>query len=159
MLILDKPTSVLTPDEADEILGLMREMADDMRISVVLITHKLREVEAYARTVSVLRHGRLVGLGAVGELSHSDLVWMMIGRERIPAPASRIERRAAPAVLEVRGLRVNNDKGITAVSEDLDEILVLADRIAVTFEGRFVCDTPREEADVHEIGRHMASHV
>ena len=116
VLILDEPTSVLTPDEADEILGLMREMADDMRISVVLITHKLREVEAYARTVSVLRHGRLVGQGAVGELSHGDLVRMMIGRERVPAPASRIEHREAPAVLEVRGLRVDNDKGLIAVS-------------------------------------------
>ena len=116
VLILDEPTSVLTPDEADEILGLMREMADDMRISVVLITHKLREVEAYARTVSVLRRGRLVGQGAVGEFSHGDLVRMMIGRERVPAPASRVELRAEPAILEVHGLRVNNDKGVTAVS-------------------------------------------
>ncbi|MEE8539777.1 MAG: ATP-binding cassette domain-containing protein, partial [Woeseiaceae bacterium] len=53
-LILDEPTSVLTPSEADEILGLMRGMADEGRITVILITHKLREVETFARQVSVL---------------------------------------------------------------------------------------------------------
>ncbi len=116
-LILDEPTSVLTPDEADELLGLMREMADEGRISVVLITHKLREVEAYAGEVSVLRHGRLAGQGVVGEITHGDMVRMMIGRENIPAPAARSAVERGAVSLEVRGLSVNNDKGLSAVSD------------------------------------------
>jgi simple sugar transport system ATP-binding protein len=116
-LILDEPTSVLTPDEADELLGLMREMADAGRISVLLITHKLREVQAYAGEVSVLRHGRLAGQAAVGEITHRDMVRMMIGRENIPAPAPRGDVERGAVALEIRALNVNNDKGLSAVSD------------------------------------------
>ena len=63
MLILDEPTTVLTPDEADQVLGLLREMTKAGELSVVLITHKLREVMAFAEQVTVLRRGRLVGGG------------------------------------------------------------------------------------------------
>jgi len=113
--ILDEPTSVLTPREADEILGLMRGMADEGRITVVLITHKLREVEAFAREVSVLRHGQLVGQGDVADLTRGDMVRMMIGRESVPKPAARIEAPRRGLALEIRNLSVGNDKGLTAV--------------------------------------------
>ncbi len=115
-LILDEPTSVLTPGEADEILGLMREMADAGRITVVLITHKLREVEAYAREVTVLRGGRVAGSGLAKDLSHGDLVRMMIGRESVAPPAARSGAPSRDVALEVRGLTVGNDMGLTAVS-------------------------------------------
>ena len=117
VLILDEPTSVLTPDEADEMLGLMRRMADEKQISVVLITHKLREVEAYAHDVSVLRHGKLVGQAAVKDLAHADMVRMMIGRENVSEPASREDRASEQVTLEVQGLTVNNDKGLVAVDD------------------------------------------
>jgi len=61
VLILDEPTSVLTPDEADQVLGVLGEMSRDGRVTVVLITHKFREVEAFAREVTVLRAGRRIG--------------------------------------------------------------------------------------------------
>ena len=57
--------------------------------------------------------------------------------------------------MEVR----NAGAAVLLISEDLDEILELADRIVVMFEGRFVFETSRENADIQEIGRHMASHV
>ena len=114
-LILDEPTSVLTPDEADELLGLMREMADEGRISVVLITHKLREVEAHARQVSVLRHGRLAGQGHAQDLSQGELVRMMIGRENVSEPAFRESTEPGDVGLEVRNLNVRNDKGLRSV--------------------------------------------
>ncbi len=60
-LILDEPTSVLTPDEADEVLGHVRGLCEAGEISVLMITHKFREVTAFADEVSVLRRGRLVG--------------------------------------------------------------------------------------------------
>jgi ABC-type uncharacterized transport system ATPase subunit len=59
-LILDEPTSVLTPQEADEVLGVLRERAHSGQCSIVLITHKFREVTACADDVGVLRRGRLV---------------------------------------------------------------------------------------------------
>src|SRR5438093_1090054 len=65
VLILDEPTSVLTPDEADQILGVLGAMTREGRLTVVLITHKFREVEAFAREVTVLRAGRRVGGGPV----------------------------------------------------------------------------------------------
>jgi simple sugar transport system ATP-binding protein len=94
----------------------MRQMADECRISVLLITHKLREVEAYARDVSVLRHGRLAGQGSVRDLGHGDMVRMMIGRENISPPAARSADPPGDVALQVRNLSVRNDKGLTAVS-------------------------------------------
>ncbi len=116
-LILDEPTSVLTPDEADEVLGLMRQMADEDRISILLITHKLREVEAYASDVSVLRHGHLAGQGKVSAKSEASLIRWMIGRENVSKPAARKETKVVRTVLEVEGLTVNNDKGTVAVDQ------------------------------------------
>jgi simple sugar transport system ATP-binding protein len=108
---------VLTPGEADDILGLMRQMADNGRITVVLITHKLREVEAFAREVTILRAGRVAGSGRIGEVTHRDLVRMMIGRDTIAKPAAHATPPRADAALEVKGLRVGNDKGLTAVRD------------------------------------------
>ncbi|MFY0691666.1 MAG: ABC transporter ATP-binding protein [Paracoccaceae bacterium] len=116
-LILDEPTSVLTPEEADQILGLMRQLTEEGRVSVVLISHKLREVEAYADEVSVLRHGRLVGQGKVGELTKADMVHMMVGKDQVADQGARIAFEGAEVALSVRDLTVENDKGLPAVCE------------------------------------------
>ncbi len=79
-LILDEPTSVLTPEEADELLGAVRELARAQRVTALLITHKFREVERFADDVSVLRRGRHVGGGAVADLGSEQLAAMMIGQ-------------------------------------------------------------------------------
>src|SRR5207302_3464380 len=89
ILILDEPTSVLTPGEADEILGLLHDMTMAGRLSVLMITHKLREVMAFADEVTVLRRGRLAGRGKVEKLTPRDLAEMMIGSSEIAAPAER----------------------------------------------------------------------
>src|ERR1700690_1440702 len=78
-LILDEPTSVLTPGEADEILGLLRDMAHANTITVMMISHKFREVEAFCDDVSVLRRGARVGGGKVGAVSTRGMAAMMIG--------------------------------------------------------------------------------
>ena len=78
-LILDEPTSVLTPGEADEMLGLLRGMTEAGRLTVLMITHKFREVQGYADEVTVLRRGRHVGGGHVADLSTEDMAAMMIG--------------------------------------------------------------------------------
>jgi len=65
IVILDEPTSVLTPDEADEVLGLLRAMTRDGKLTVLMISHKFREVMKFADEVTVLRRGKLVGGGKV----------------------------------------------------------------------------------------------
>ncbi len=80
ILILDEPTSVLTPAEADEVLGLLRQEVVSGNLSILLITHKFREVQAFADEVTILRKGRLAGQGAVSELSVKDMAQMMLGK-------------------------------------------------------------------------------
>lgn len=78
-LILDEPTSVLTPGEAIEVLTLVRALCEQQRLTVLMITHKFREVTAFADTVSVLRQGRYTGGGKVADLSHQDMASLMMG--------------------------------------------------------------------------------
>ncbi|MCU0855375.1 MAG: ABC transporter ATP-binding protein [Rhodobacteraceae bacterium] len=116
-LILDEPTSVLTPDEADEVLGHVRAMCKAGEISVLMITHKFREVTAFADEVSVLRRGRLVGSGRVADLTHADMAAMMIGAEATRAPAAREGSPGAP-VLELDRLRARDRSGLKEIAID-----------------------------------------
>ncbi|WP_445679949.1 ABC transporter ATP-binding protein [Radicibacter daui] len=117
-LILDEPTSVLTPGEADEILGLIRKMAAAGDITVLIITHKFREVTAFADDVSVLRRGKLVGGGSVADLGIDDLAQLMIGAKEVAGSVSRL---AAPADahtrLELKGICAEDDSGTDALRE------------------------------------------
>ena len=73
IIILDEPTSVLTPQEADDVLGMLRGMVEAGAISVAMITHKFREVTAFADEVTVLRRGKFAGSGRASELSAREL--------------------------------------------------------------------------------------
>ena len=116
-LILDEPTSVLTPDEADEVLGHVRAMCAAGKISVLMITHKFREVTAFADEVSVLRRGRLVGAGKVSELSHADMAAMMIGTDATRAPMPR-EGQLGEPVLSVRNITARDRSGQKQIAID-----------------------------------------
>ncbi len=116
-LILDEPTSVLTPDEADEVLGHVRGLCAADEISVLMITHKFREVTAFADEVSVLRRGRHVGSGRVADLDHAQMAAMMIGSEAARTPAARTGTPGAP-VLEVEGLRARDRSGLKEIAID-----------------------------------------
>ncbi|HSF65521.1 MAG TPA: ABC transporter ATP-binding protein [Paracoccaceae bacterium] len=120
-LILDEPTSVLTPDEADEVLGHVRGLCAAGRITVLMITHKFREVTAFADEVSVLRRGRLVGGGHVADLSHADMAALMIGAEAARAPAPR-QGTPGAAVLSVEGLRARDRSGLKEIAIDRIEV-------------------------------------
>lgn len=115
ILILDEPTSVLTPAEADEILGLLKAMADENRLSILTITHKLREVLDYADDVTVLRLGRVSGQGSAKNLTAADLTQMMVGDKPIAPPAERAETGEQKVRLKLGDLSANDDKGITAL--------------------------------------------
>ncbi len=81
IVILDEPTSVLTPDEADSVLGMLREMTRTGELSVLMITHKFREVTRFCDEVTVLRKGRFAGSGKVSELTTAQMAQMMVGAE------------------------------------------------------------------------------
>ncbi|MCE1235903.1 MAG: ABC transporter ATP-binding protein [Hyphomicrobiales bacterium] len=115
-VVLDEPTSVLTPDEADEMLGLLKGMTSRGELTILMITHKFREVTAYADEVSILRRGRYVGGGLVGEMSTDDMARLMIGDAEIRERAARVERSDAPVVLELAALFASDDEGLPAVS-------------------------------------------
>ncbi len=93
ILILDEPTSVLTPDEADEVLGLLREQVSANKLSVLMISHKFREVTAFADEITVLRKGRIAGQGAVADLSVADMAEMMMGERKDPTPVNKFHCR------------------------------------------------------------------
>ena len=120
-MILDEPTSVLTPAEADETLGLLHAMTRANRVTVLMITHKFREVMAFADAVSVLRRGRLSGEGRVADLSSARMAEMMVGSREIPEAHQKKSAGAAgakEAQLLIRNLVVENDSSMAAV-EDL----------------------------------------
>ena len=111
LLVLDEPTSTLTPQEAEEVLGLVRDLARRGDLTVVIITHKLKEVAAFADAVSVLRRGRVAGGGPVGALTPGELTRLMIGEAQL---AGSVERRGAPEaepLLTLSGLEVEGDEG------------------------------------------------
>jgi len=119
LLILDEPTSVLTPQEADEVLGLLRLRAHAGDCTIVMITHKFREVSEHADDVSVLRRGKLVASHSVGNVSSEELAQAMVGEEKsVSGPALVRETRTAGTVrLEVKSLAVLGDRGEPAVRQ------------------------------------------
>ncbi len=124
LLILDEPTSVLTPQEADEVLAFVRAVARRGECTVLMITHKFREVMAYADEVTVLRRGRKVHGAAVTGTTPADLAQAMIGESGASAAAvvdeghavARVATDSAtPIGLEVVGLVALGDRGALAV--------------------------------------------
>ncbi len=117
VLILDEPTSVLTPVEADEVLGEIRKLAVEQGLSVLMITHKFREVMHYADEVTVLRKGKLVGSVNVADTCPEALAEMMMGTRLEIRPQPRVEITGAkPAKLSLHQVSVENDQGLLAVN-------------------------------------------
>src|ERR1700681_2161755 len=115
-LILDEPTSVLTPGEADEVLGLLRAMAVRGDLTILMITHKFREVMAFADEVPILRRGKLAGHGRVADLTPDDMVRMMIGAEELTIQPARVGE-VGEARLELDKLNALDDAGAVAVHD------------------------------------------
>ena len=125
LLILDEPTSVLTPQEADEVLAFVRAVAQRGECTVLMITHKFREVMAYADEVTVLRRGRKVHGATVATTTPAELAQAMIGAGDEGAAAAVVDEghavarvptdAAAPIALEVSDLVAMGDRGALAV--------------------------------------------
>src|SRR3989440_5069407 len=89
-LILDDPTSVLTPGEADEVLGMLRAMVMHGDLTILMITHKFREVMAFADEVTILRRGKLARRGKGADLTPDDMARMMIGAEELTIQPAQV---------------------------------------------------------------------
>jgi ABC-type uncharacterized transport system ATPase subunit len=116
IVILDEPTSVLTPDEADSVLGMLREMTREGQLSVLMITHKFREVTRFCDEVTVLRKGRFAGAGKVSDLTTAQMAEMMVGAEPPTASVAREATDATLLVLEVKKLEADDDLGLPVLN-------------------------------------------
>lgn len=125
-LILDEPTSVLTPAEADELLGMVRGLTSAGELTCLMISHKFREVTAFADEVSVLRRGEYVGGGKVSDLTTSDMAAMMIGEKELVKPAARVAYQGVP-VLSVSGVRAPDRSGLKTI--DIADLTVKSGEI------------------------------
>lgn len=121
ILILDEPTSVLTPQEWEELSDALRALVG-RGSSVVFITHKLDELFAIADRYTVLRDGRVVGCGSVAQVTKPELVRQMVGRD-VTLRASRPRVRPGAPVLEAEGLHTAGtaDTSLNGVSFTLHE--------------------------------------
>jgi simple sugar transport system ATP-binding protein len=114
ILIFDEPTAVLTPQEIDELLGILRLLKAEGK-TVVFITHKLREIKAAADRCTILRRGKYIDTVDVAKVSEAELAEKMVGR----AVTFRIDKKAAKPgdiVLKIEDLTVIGSKGTPAVS-------------------------------------------
>ena len=115
-LILDEPTSVLTPNEADEVLGMLRRMVVEDGLTILMITHKFREVMAFADDVTILRRGKLAGSGRVSDLTPDDMARTMIGAEALTVQPARVGDVGAIR-LELNKINALDDAGAVAVHD------------------------------------------
>jgi len=118
VLFLDEPTSVLTPAEADELLSMLKARTSSGELTVVMITHKFREVMKFADEVTVLRTGKFAGKGLVKDLTPTDMSAMMIGSETTRTATRDTKTRGEP-LLHIEKLAALDDIGLAAL-EDLN---------------------------------------
>jgi ABC-type uncharacterized transport system ATPase subunit len=114
-MILDEPTSVLTPGEADEMLGLLRGMTERGEITVLMISHKFREVKTFCDRFTVLRRGRLTGDGDAKAVSVEEMSRMMIGDTEVKERALRATIAEHKDTLDLAGLFAEDELGLLAI--------------------------------------------
>ncbi len=115
VLILDEPTAVLTPQETDELFGVIRRMVQEKQMTIIIITHKLYEVMAISDRVGVMRQGKLVGVAETKDVNERILAAMMVGKEVLLDALDREDRGETETAVEVRDLQALDNRGLPAV--------------------------------------------
>ena len=115
VLILDEPTAVLTPQETDELFGVIRRMVREKQMTIIIITHKLYEVMAISDRVGVMRQGKLVGVAETKDVNERILAAMMVGKEVLLDALDREDRGKTETAVEVRELQALDNRGLPAV--------------------------------------------
>ena len=113
ILVLDEPTAVLTPQEAEDLFRVMRHLTE-RGVSIIFITHKLKEVLAVADRITVMRRGQVVGATTPAETDERGLAAMMVGRE-VLLEVDKSPAKPGDVVFDVSELTIRNERGIEAV--------------------------------------------
>ena len=117
ILILDEPTAVLTPQEIDELIKILKSLAQEGK-SIILITHKLKEIKMAADRCTVLRLGKKIGTVNVKKTTNEELAEMMVGRE-ISFTIDKKKAEAGEVVLKVERLCVHSDRSKRDVVKEM----------------------------------------
>lgn len=115
IIILDEPTAVLTPQEIDELMIIIRKLQAEGK-TIVIITHKLKEIKAVANRCSVLRRGKYIGTVDVDKVSEQELATMMVGRP-VTFEIERGQAKPGKLVLEVKNLYAKNSAGAMKLND------------------------------------------
>ena len=113
ILILDEPTAVLTPQEIDELMEIMRSLASQGK-TIIIITHKLKEIKQVADYCTVIRRGKKVDTVKVADVTEEDLASMMVGRQ-VSFKVDKKEANVGDVVLKVDNLVVKDNRKLNAV--------------------------------------------
>ena len=110
VLIFDEPTAVLTPQEIEDLIGIMRNLIKEGK-SIILITHKLKEIKEAADRCTVIRRGKYIGTVNVKETSEADMAKMMVGRQ-VSFKVEKKEAHPGEEVLRLENVSVKNNKKV-----------------------------------------------
>ena len=115
ILILDEPTAVLTPQETEKLFKVLRKMRDDGK-AIVIITHKMHEVESLSDRVAVLRNGQYIGSMATKDTNVTEMTNMMVGHA-VTLNIERPDPVDPKPRIEVQGLTVRNEEGVLKLED------------------------------------------
>ncbi|MDM0477136.1 ABC transporter ATP-binding protein [Clostridium perfringens] len=115
VLILDEPTAVLTPQEIDELIKIMKNLINEGK-SIIIITHKLKEIKAAADRCTVIRRGRYIGTVDVKTTSEAEMAKMMVGRE-VSFKVNKKPAKPGDVVLDIKNLSVKNNKKLLGLKD------------------------------------------
>jgi general nucleoside transport system ATP-binding protein len=115
VLIFDEPTAVLTPQEIDDLIKIMQNLIKEGK-SIILITHKLKEIKAAADKCTVIRRGKCIGTVDVKTTTEADMAKMMVGRQ-VSFKVDKCEANPGEEVLKIENLNVKNNKKVLGLKD------------------------------------------
>lgn len=115
ILILDEPTAVLTPQEIDELIDIMHKLIDDGK-TIIIITHKLKEIKASADEVTIIRRGEYVETCPVKDVSEEELADMMVGH-KVKLVVDKEPAQPGDVVFEIEGLNAKDERGVPVLKD------------------------------------------
>jgi len=115
IIIFDEPTAVLTPQEVDELMDILKKLRSEGK-TILLITHKLKEIKEVADRCTVLRRGTYIGTVNVADVSEQDLAEMMVGRS-VKFEIEKPEQEAGKVMLKLEHLSVSDASGVSRVKD------------------------------------------
>ncbi len=115
ILIFDEPTAVLTPQEIHELMNIMKQLIKEGK-SIILITHKLKEIKMVANHCTILRRGKYIGTVNVTDTSEKEMAEMMVGRE-VSFKVDKEKAKTGDTILSIKNLNVKNSRGLMAVKD------------------------------------------